>query len=120
MSSFKFSAVEDDIIILDGKKKMTEKQGVLLTLRYMVRDMISKGKTRLVLDMSRTDLIDPNMTREFLNIDQETHRQGGALVLTGVKPSVRKKWDGWRLGDTFTIVSDPQEAIQRFNRQKVP
>ena len=120
MISFKFSAVQGDIIVLNGRNKMTDNKEVLLTLRYMVRDMISKGKTRLVLDLSRTNRVDPNMTREFLDINQETHKQGGALVLTGVKPSVREKWDGWRLGNTFTIVSDQKEAIQCFNRQKVP
>jgi anti-anti-sigma factor len=69
--------------------------------------------SRVVVDLSRLDLIDSCLTARLVSMNKLVRSSGGRLVLCGLCPIVREILEQFRLDRVFEIVDaeDPELAM---------
>lgn len=79
-------------------------------LRCAIRDLIQRGRIRLVVDASRLQFCDSYGLEALLDMHEAAKDAGGAMQLTGVHGVLRLVLDVTGT-NTFTIKESPGEAM---------
>jgi anti-anti-sigma factor len=67
---------------------------------------------RMVIDLSRVDVVNTPAIAMFLGAHRAAHRAGGRVIFTGVQGMVEDTLRRCRLDTVLTIVPDLQEAVE--------
>ena len=78
-----------------------------------LNDVIARGKTGLVLDLTPTEFIDSTGLSVLLNGLRRVTRQRGRMVLVCTNPTVLRLFEITRLDSTFDIQSTREAALTR-------
>ena len=77
----------------------------------LLNEAIERGKTRVVLDLTRVEFIDSTGLSVLLNGLRRVTRRGGRMALVCTNPTVLRLFVITRLDSTFTIVGSRDEAL---------
>jgi anti-sigma B factor antagonist len=72
-------------------------------LRGLVDEIVAKGQTSIVLDMTGVTFLDSSGLGALLGIRREVQAAGGTLALTDLQPPIRKILAITRLESAFEI-----------------
>jgi anti-anti-sigma factor len=67
---------------------------------------------RMVVDLSRVDVVNTPAIAMFLGAHRAAHRTGGRVIFTGVQGMVEDTLRRCRLDTVLTIVPDLREAVE--------
>lgn len=68
--------------------------------------------TRVVIDLSKVDLVNTPAIAMFLGAHRTMKQQGGRLIFTGIQGMVEDLLRRCRLDTVLTIVPDMREAVE--------
>jgi anti-anti-sigma factor len=81
----------------------------------MLHALVSEvGRARLVLDLSRVQLLDSNAVGKLVMLNRETEAHGGRLALCSLAGSTAELFEKMHLSSTFAIYSSVAEAVSSF------
>ncbi len=73
--------------------------------------MKSEGPRRIVVDLSRLDLISSQLLAKLITLDKRIQRGGGKLVLCGLHPFVRGTFASTKLDQILDICDEDVAAL---------
>ncbi|GIV59457.1 STAS domain-containing protein [Rhodocaloribacter litoris] len=86
--------------------------------RQAIDDLKKKGKTRLVIDLSRADLLDSTAIGLLIGTLTTMRRAGGDVRLAGLQNRVKNLFLMTRLlGPVFDDYETVEDALRSFERQ---
>jgi len=71
----------------------------------------SGGAPRVVVDLSRLDVISSPLLAKLITLNRQMQRAGGELVLRGLRPFVRETFASTKLDQLFHICDDEEAAL---------
>lgn len=96
------------IILMPGRLDTLNVQEIETELRSFCTD----GPKKVVIDLSRTEYVASSGLRVMLQMTRELMKNGGAIVLAGLKPAVRKIFEMAGFTSIFRICATREEALQ--------
>ena len=109
--SMKFKAREvDGVTVLDLSGRITLGEGSG-TLRDAVRDLISKGSKRLLLNLAEVDYIDSSGLGELVAAYTAVKNAGGDLKLVNLTRKVSDLLVITKLATVFDVKDDEASAV---------
>jgi anti-anti-sigma factor len=109
----------------DGEVSILHLSGSLTTgegigrLRHALRDVGGSGK-RLVLDLSRVSYLDAAGIGELVRCHSQALREGGRLVMVGLRGKVEEVLGLAALLDQVEKADNPEEALKRISLSRLP
>jgi anti-sigma B factor antagonist len=104
--------VRGSVTILDLSGRFTAGESV--PLYDTVQGLLSRGVTRIVLNMSRLDLMDSSGLGELTKAEEAARANGAALRLAQVPDGVKRTLSLSRLANTFEIFTSESGALASF------
>jgi len=104
----------DGVTILDISGRITfgDETG---TLRDAVRDLLSKGKKKIVLNLAEVNYIDSTGVGELVGSLMSVRNRGGDLKLMNLTQKVKDVVNVTKLYTVFDIKDDEFTAIKSFD-----
>ena len=102
-----------DIAIVDFSGKITLGEGSA-TLRNMVRELISSGHRKILLNLGDVDYIDSSGIGEMVSGFTTVANQGGQLKLLNLTKRVKDLLQITKLYIVFEVFDDEAAAIRSF------
>jgi anti-sigma B factor antagonist len=99
--------------IVDISGRITLGEGSA-TLREMVRDLLTKGQKKIVLNLADVNYIDSSGIGELVSGFTTVKNQGGELKLLHLTKKVHDLLQITRLYTVFDVHSDEQAAVRSF------
>jgi len=81
-------------------------------LRLRLREVITDGARRIVMDLSAVAYVDSSGVATFVDALREVRQNQGRLILAGVSPRVRGVFEIARLDTLFTMTETVEEALE--------
>jgi anti-sigma B factor antagonist len=105
---------QQDITIVDlsGQIKLGEGSTVF---RETVRDLLSKGRNKILLNLADTNYIDSSGVGELVSAFTSVRKQGGELKLLHLTRKVHDILQITKLCTVFDARDDEAEALAAFN-----
>ena len=103
----------DGVAILDLNGRITLGEGSV-QLRDAIRDLISKGQLRILLDLGEVNYIDSSGLGELVSAYTTAKNQGAALKLLKLTKKVHDLLQLTKLYTVFDIYDDEASAIASF------
>ena len=103
----------DGVTIVDCSGRITLGEGSVI-LRDMVRDLLSKGNKKIVLNLAEVNYIDSSGIGELVSAFTTTKNQGGELKLASLSKRVHDLLEMTRLVTVFDIQRDEASALKSF------
>ena len=103
----------DGVTILDLSGKITLGEGSV-TLRDAVKDELSKGHTRMLLNLGNVDYIDSSGIGELVSAFTSVKNAGGELKLLHLTKKVHDLLQITKLYTVFDVKDDEAAAIGSF------
>jgi anti-sigma B factor antagonist len=103
----------DGVNILDLSGRITLGEGSV-QLRDAIRDLISKGQNRILLDLGDVNYIDSSGLGELVSAYTSAKNQGAALKLLKLNKKVHDLLQLTKLYTVFDIYDDEASAIASF------
>jgi anti-sigma B factor antagonist len=103
----------DGITILDLSGRITLGEGSV-QLRDAVRDLLSKGQKRILLNLGDVNYIDSSGIGELVSAYTTVRNQGGELKLLNLTKKVHDLLQITKLYTVFDIKDDEASAIASF------
>jgi anti-sigma B factor antagonist len=72
------------------------------------------GRARLVLDLSRVEMLNSSAVGKLVMLNREAQAHGGRLALCGLAGSAAEVLDKMHLAGTFAVYPGTQEAVDSF------
>ena len=114
MSSVKISTRQvDGVTILDMSGRITLGEGSTV-LRETVKDLLSKGQRKILLNLGDVTYIDSSGIGELVSAFTSVRNQGGELKLLNLTKKVHDLLQITKLYTVFDIKDDEAAAIQAF------
>jgi anti-sigma B factor antagonist len=113
--SFKIASREVDhvtIVDISGRIVLGDEIG---TLRNTVRDLISQGKKKIVLNLAGVDYIDSSGVGELVGSFTTVRNSGGELKLLNLTQKVQDVLQVTKLYTVFDIKDDEFTAVKSFD-----
>jgi anti-sigma B factor antagonist len=85
------------------------------TLRRAVREMIAKGKKKIVLNLAEVDYIDSSGVGELVGSFTAVRNSGGELKLLNLTQKVQDILNVTKLYTVFDIKDDEFKAVKSFD-----
>jgi anti-sigma B factor antagonist len=105
----------DGITIVDLNGRITLGEGSEL-LRDTVRDLVGKGRNRILLNLGDVTYIDSSGIGELVSAYTSVQKQGGELKLLNLTKKVHDLLQITKLYTVFDIKDDEAVAVQSFAR----
>jgi anti-sigma B factor antagonist len=103
----------DGVTILDLSGRITLGEGSV-QLRDAVRDLLSKGQKRILLNLADVNYIDSSGIGELVSAFTAARNQGGELKLLKLTKKVHDLLQITKLYTVFDVKDDEAEAIASF------
>jgi len=103
----------DGVTILDCSGRITLGEGSV-TLRDTVRDLLSKGNKKIVLNLAEVNYIDSSGIGELVSAFTTTKNQGGELKLLHLTKKVHDLLQITKLYTVFDVKDDEAAAVKSF------
>ena len=113
--SFKLTIREVDhvtVVDISGRIVLGDEIGAL---RDTVRDLVSQGKKRIILNLANVDYIDSSGVGELVGSFTSVRNGGGELKLLNLTPKVNDILNVTKLYTVFDIKDDEFTAIKSFD-----
>ena len=115
--SFKATARDiNGITVVDMSGRITLGEGSAM-LRDMVKDMISKKQTRVVLNLGEINYIDSSGIGELVSGFTTIKNSGGELKLLNLTKKVHDLLQITKLYTVFEVHNDEHSALDSFKNQ---
>jgi anti-sigma B factor antagonist len=105
----------DGVTVLDLNGRITLGEGSV-TLRDMVRDLLSKGQKQILLNLGNVTYIDSSGIGELVSAFTTVKNQGGELKLLNLTRKVHDLLQITKLYTVFDVKDDEASAIGSFAR----
>lgn len=105
----------DGVSVLDCSGRITLGEGSI-TLRDTVRDLLSKGHKRILLNLGEVSYIDSSGIGELVSAFTTVRNQGGELKLLNLTKKVHDLLQITKLYTVFDVKDDEASAIKSFQR----
>ena len=105
----------DGITILDLSGRITLGEGSV-QLRDAVRDLLSKGSKKILLNLGDVNYIDSSGIGELVSAYTAVRNQGGDLKLLNLTKKVHDLLQITKLYTVFDIKDDEASAVASFDR----
>ena len=103
----------DGVAVLDLNGRITLGEGSV-QLRDAIRDMISKGQTRILLNLAEVNYIDSSGLGELVSAYTTAKNQGATLKLLKLTKKVHDLLQLTKLYTVFDVSDDEASAIASF------
>jgi anti-sigma B factor antagonist len=103
----------DGITVLDLSGRITLGEGSV-QLRESVRDLLAKGKKKIVLNLSEISYMDSSGMGELVTAYTSVKNQGGELKLVNLTKKIEDLMQITKLVTVFDIYNDEAKAIAAF------
>jgi anti-sigma B factor antagonist len=103
----------DGVTILDCSGRITLGEGSVV-LRDAVRDLLSKGQKKILLNLGEVNYIDSSGIGELVSAFTTVRNQGGELKLLNLTKKVHDLLQITKLYTVFDIRDDEASAVQAF------
>ncbi len=104
----------DGVSILDCSGRITLGEGSI-TLRDSVRDLLSKGQKKILLNLGDVSYIDSSGIGELVSAFTTVRNQGGELKLLNLTKKVHDLLQITKLYTVFDVKDDETSAVKAFN-----
>ncbi len=104
----------DKVTIVDISGRITLGEGSS-TLRETVRDMLSKGQKKILLNLGDVSYIDSSGIGELVSSFTSVNNQGGQLKLLNLQKKVHDLLQITKLYTVFEVHTDEAAAVRSFN-----
>ena len=112
--SMKFKTREvDGVNVLDLSGKITLGEGSV-TLRDAVRDLLSKGQNKILLNLADVNYIDSSGIGELVSAFTTVKNSGGELKLLHLTKKVKDLLQITKLYTVFDVKDDEAAAVSSF------
>lgn len=105
----------DGVSVLDCSGRITLGEGSI-TLRDTVRDLLSKGHKKILLNLGEVSYIDSSGIGELVSAFTTVRNQGGELKLLNLTKKVHDLLQITKLYTVFDVKDDEASAIKSFQR----
>ena len=102
------------VTIVDLSGRITLGEGSVV-LRDTIRDLVSKGKNKILLNLADVTYIDSSGIGELVSAFTTVRNQGGELKLLKLTKKVHDLLQITKLYTVFDIKDDETAAVQAFN-----
>ena len=103
----------DNVTIVDLSGRITLGEGSVV-LRETVKDLVSKGRNRILLNLGDVTYIDSSGIGELVSAFTSVRNQGGELKLLKLTKKVHDLLQITKLYTVFDIKDDEATAVQAF------
>jgi anti-sigma B factor antagonist len=104
-----------DITIVDLRGRITLGEGSV-TVRDSVRDLLSKGQKRILLNLGDVNYIDSSGIGELVSAFTAAKKQGGELKLLNLTKKVHDLLQITKLYTVFDVKDDEASAVESFGK----
>ena len=104
----------DGVSIVDCSGRITLGEGSV-TLRDTVRELLSKGKKKILLNLGEVNYIDSSGIGELVSAFTTVRNQGGDLKLLNLTKKVHDLPQITKLYTVFDVKDDEAAAVKSFN-----
>jgi len=105
----------DDITIVDLKGRITLGEGSI-TVRDTVHDLLSKGQTRILLNLGDVNYIDSSGIGELVSAYTAAKKHGGELKLLNLTKKIHDLLQITKLYTVFDVKEDEALAVESFGQ----
>lgn len=105
----------DGITVVDMSGRITLGEGSVV-LRDSIRDLISKGQKKILLNLGDVTYIDSSGIGELVSAFTAVRREGGELKLLNLTKKVHDLLQITKLYTVFDIKDDETTAIKAFSK----
>ena len=105
----------DGITILDLSGRITLGEGSV-QLRDLIRDLVTKGQTKILLNLGDVNYIDSSGIGELVSAFTSVKNQGGELKLLNLTKKVHDLLQITKLYTVFDIKDDEASAVGSFTK----
>ena len=103
----------DGVIIVDCSGRITLGEGSV-TMRDTVRELLSKGNKKIVLNLGEVNYIDSSGIGELVSAFTSVRNQGGDLKLLNLTKKVHDLLQITKLYTVFDVKDDEATAVAAF------
>jgi anti-sigma B factor antagonist len=103
----------DGVTILDCSGRITLGEGSVV-LRDLVRDLLSKGQKKILLNLGDVNYIDSSGIGEMVSAYTTVKNQGGELKLLNLTKKVHDLLQITKLYTVFDVKEDEASAVKSF------
>jgi anti-sigma B factor antagonist len=103
------------VSIVDLSGRITLGEGSS-TIREMVRDLLSKGQKRILLNLADVNYIDSSGLGELVSAFTTVRNQGGELKLLSLNKKIRDLLQITRLYTVFEVFDQEAAAVSSFRQ----
>jgi anti-sigma B factor antagonist len=103
----------DGVAVVDCSGRITLGEGSV-TLRDTVRDLLSKGNKKILLNLAEVNYIDSSGIGELVSGFTTVRNQGGELKLLSLTKKVHDLLQITKLYTVFDVKDDEASAIKAF------
>ena len=104
----------DGVSIVDCSGRITLGEGSV-TLRDTVRELLSKGRKKILLNLGEVNYIDSSGIGELVSAFTSVRNQGGELKLLNLTKKVHDLLQITKLYTVFDVKDDEAAAVKSFN-----
>ncbi len=104
----------DGVSIVDCSGRITLGEGSV-TLRDTVRELLSKGRKKILLNLGEVNYIDSSDIGELVSAFTTVRNQGGELKLLNLTKKVHDLLQITKLYTVFDVKDDEAAAVKSFN-----
>ena len=104
----------DGVTIMDLSGRITLGEGSVV-LRDVVRDLLSKGKKKILANLADVNYIDSSGIGELVSAFTTVRNQGGELKLLNLTKKVHDLLQITKLYTVFDVKDDEASAIKSFS-----
>lgn len=108
----------DGITILDVCGRISVGEGNVM-LREIVRDLVEKGRKRILLNLQEVNFVDSSGLGELVSIHTTLRKAGGQMKLVNPSPRVQELLQITSLTTVFDIQKDEASAIGSFDQGRM-
>ena len=101
------------VTVLDCSGRITLGEGSV-TLRDVVRDLLSKGQKKILLNLAEVNYIDSSGIGELVSAFTTARNQGGELKLLSLTKKVHDLLQITKLYTVFDVSDDEATAVKSF------
>ncbi len=105
----------DGVTIVDLSGRITLGEGSVV-LRDTVRDLLSKGQKKILLNLAEVNYIDSSGIGELVSAFTSCKNQGGELKLLNLTKKVHDLLQITKLYTVFDVREDEASAVKAFGR----
>ena len=80
--------------------------------RAQFKEIIGRGGSKLILDLTQTEMLDSSGLAVLVSALQSARKQGGDIVLFGMGNNVRALFELTRLHTVFQIYDDEEKSLR--------